>query len=66
MIITLNGSTEQVPELCTASQLVAELGLTDKRIALEVNREIIPRSEYSQYRLASGDEVEIVSAVGGG
>ena len=66
MFITLNGATEKVPEHCTAAELVLQLGLASKRIALEVNREIVPRSEYPQHQLAPGDQVEIVHAIGGG
>ena len=66
MRITINGEEQQVPEGLTASELVERIGLADQRIALEVNREIVPRSEYAQTRLAEGDRVEIVRAIGGG
>jgi sulfur carrier protein len=46
--------------------LVAELGLGARRIAVEVNRDIIPRDEYTNYRLRPGDTIEIVQFVGGG
>jgi thiamine biosynthesis protein ThiS len=50
----------------TLADLVAELGLGTKRIAVEVNRDIIPREDYATCRLNAGDEIEIVHFVGGG
>jgi thiamine biosynthesis protein ThiS len=50
----------------TLADLVAELSLGAKRIAVEVNRDIIPREEYAHCRLNAGDEIEIVHFVGGG
>ncbi len=66
MNIYLNGEARQVPERCTAQQLVDELGLAGKRIAMEVNREIIPRSGYGEHVLQPEDSIEIVHAIGGG
>ncbi|MFO7593804.1 MAG: sulfur carrier protein ThiS [Pseudomonadota bacterium] len=66
MKIYLNGEARQVPDNCSAAQLVEELGLTDKRIAMEVNMEIVPRSGYDSHTLSEGDKVEIVHAIGGG
>ena len=53
-------------EIVTVAQLVESLDLTGKRIAIEKNGEIIPRSQHAETRLASGDRLEIVVAVGGG
>jgi len=50
----------------TLADLAAELGLGEKRIAVEVNRDIIPREEYANCHLRDGDEIEIVHFVGGG
>jgi thiamine biosynthesis protein ThiS len=50
----------------TIAALVEELGLGNKRIAVEVNRDIIPRDEYADCALKADDEVEIVHFVGGG
>lgn len=50
----------------TLADLVVELGLRAKRIAVEVNRDIIPREEYALRRLKTDDEIEIVHFVGGG
>lgn len=64
--ITLNGSERQVPAACTLSQLIEQLGHTGKRIAIERNGEIVPRSQHAQTALLAGDKLEIVVAVGGG
>jgi len=66
MEIVLNGTATEVPDGATAAELVEQLGLTGKRIAMEVNREILPRSRYAEQPLAPGDQVEIVHAIGGG
>lgn len=50
----------------TVARLLEELELADKRVAVEVNQEIVPRSRYQAYRLRSADRVEIVRAIGGG
>lgn len=66
MEITLNGETRQIPDDTTAAQLVKLLELTGKRMAMEVNQEIVPRSTYDQHVLCNGDKIEIVGAIGGG
>lgn len=64
--ITLNGSEQQVPAAWTLSQLIEQLGHAGKRIAIERNGEIVPRSQHGQTSLLAGDKLEIVVAVGGG
>ena len=66
MHIFINGESREVPPEYTAALLVEELGLTGRRIAMEVNQEIVPRSTYNAHVLQNGDKVEIVHAVGGG
>ena len=66
MQIIVNGEQREVNEGLTAAQLVEEMQITGKRIAMEVNLEIVPRSRYAEYTFKSGDKVEIVHAVGGG
>jgi sulfur carrier protein len=66
MDIIVNGETRAVPEGFTAAQLVESLSLAGRRIAMEVNQEIVPRSTYAQHVFETGDTVEIVHAVGGG
>lgn len=66
MKLFLNGKTEQFEQPLTAAQLVENLGLQGKRIAMEVNQEIVPRSSYDSFQLSENDRVEIINAVGGG
>jgi sulfur carrier protein len=66
MNIIVNGSTRDVPDNLSAGELLGDLGLGDKRLALEVNEAIVPRSSFDSYRLKPGDRVEIVHAIGGG
>lgn len=66
MDIIVNGTRRTVPADYTAAQLVEALALGGRRIAMEVNEEIVPRSRYPQYRFTPGDRIEIVHAVGGG
>ena len=66
MTVRLNGEERSCHEGLTVADLVAELGLGKRRVAVEVNREIIPREEYAQHRLQPGDVIEVVHFVGGG
>lgn len=66
MQIQVNGEALEVKESATLADLTEQLQLTEKRIAIELNLEIIPRSEHAVTRLSSGDRVEIVHAIGGG
>ncbi len=64
--IVVNGEARPLPSPATIAALVAELGLADRRIAVERNGAIVPRSRHGDEPLAHGDRVEIVVAVGGG
>jgi thiazole synthase len=64
--VTINGQARTLPETLTVSDLVRQLGHDPRRIAVEVNREVVPAARHGQHRLASGDAVEIVTLVGGG
>lgn len=64
--ITVNGETRRFPDPLTVAGLTDQLGLTGKRIAVEKNGEIVPKSQHAATPLASGDKLEIVVAVGGG
>jgi sulfur carrier protein len=64
--ITLNGTPREFPAPLTFAQLLDELELAGKRLAVERNGEIVPRSSFGQSRLADGDRIEVVIAVGGG
>jgi thiazole synthase len=66
MNIQLNGETRRIREARTVADLVAELGLDGRRLAVEHNGEIVPGGERPKRRLADGDRVEIVHAIGGG
>ena len=66
MHIQINGTATDMPDALSARELVERLELGGKRIALEINGEIIPRSGYAQHHLKDGDRVEIVHAIGGG
>ena len=66
MNIQLNGDLKQFDDNLTAAGLVDKLGLQGRRIAMEVNREIVPRSHYETFQLKDNDKVEIIHAVGGG
>lgn len=65
MEITLNGAAHPVREGASLEELVAQLQLTG-RFAIERNGQIVPRSRYGETRLAEGDRLEIVQAIGGG
>jgi len=62
----INGEAQTLAEGVTIADLVNRLGLNQRRIAVELNREIIAREEYASLVLADGDHVEIVHFVGGG
>ena len=66
MDILLNDERRELAGDCTLAQLLDEAGYADRRVAVEVNREIVPRSRHAGHRLADGDRVEIVHAIGGG
>ena len=64
--IHVNGAQRPLAASQSVADLVRELELEGKRIAVEVNGEIVPRSRYAHTPLGAGDRVEIVGAVGGG
>ena len=64
--LVINGEPRSFPAQLTLSQLVESQDLAGKRIAIEKNGEIVPRSQHASTSLASGDRLEIVVAVGGG
>lgn len=66
MKLIINGKAEQLPEGMSAAQLIEHLHLTNERLAMEVNREIVPRSSFESHILAADDQIEIVRAIGGG
>ncbi len=64
--ILLNGAPREFPAPLTLAQLLDELALAGRRLAVERNGEIVPRSELGQARVSDGDRIELVVAVGGG
>ena len=66
MQIIVNGEPREVAAGLTAAQLVVLLELGGRRLAMEINREILPRSQYAEHVLRAGDHIEIVQAIGGG
>jgi len=64
--ITLNGTTRSISRPMCVSDLLREFGLEPRKIAVERNLEIVPRSTYDQVMVDSGDRLEIVKFVGGG
>lgn len=64
--LQINGVARQFPAPLTVAGLIEQLGYTGKRIAIERNGEIIPKSQHAATALADGDSLEIVVAVGGG
>ncbi len=66
MEIVLNGEPTDVPDRLSVADLIQRLSLENKRLALELNREIVPRSCYDEVTIKPGDAIEIVHAIGGG
>ncbi len=64
--VSINGASRQFPQAISIAALIEEMGLTGRRIALERNGEIVPRSQFAAQQIAEGDKLEIVVAVGGG
>ena len=64
--LVINGDPRSFPAPLTLAQLIESQDLAGKRIAVEKNGEIVPRSQHASTLLASGDRLEIVVAVGGG
>lgn len=66
LALTVNGEPRDFPGPMSVAELVAVLGLETAKVAVELNREIVPRSTYAAVRLGSGDSLEIVHFIGGG
>ncbi len=64
--ITLNGAPRELAAPVNFTQLLEDLELAGKRLAVERNGEIVPRSRFGDERVAEGDRIEVVIAVGGG
>ena len=66
MKVYINGETQEYPENGCVTDIIEKMGLTGKRIAVELNQEILPFDQYGQRTLQEGDRLEIVHAIGGG
>jgi len=64
--IVINGQSRGVAEGLTVAELLEELNLADKHVAVEVNLELVPHHQHTGRKLAAGDKLEIVTLVGGG
>jgi len=66
MKIVVNGQERALAAPVTVAALLDELGMAGKRVAVEVNQEIVPRSRHMEFQLNDCDRVEVVFAIGGG
>ena len=66
MHIQLNGESFELPDGETVAGLITRLELTGRRVAVELNLDIVPRSQHADTPLSDGDNVEVVHAIGGG
>jgi thiamine biosynthesis protein ThiS len=66
MRLIINGETREFPEAPNLSRLLDQLGMKPDRVAVELNRDLIPRERWPLTPLAEGDQLEIVHFVGGG
>lgn len=66
MQVQLNGETIEVAPNVTVAKMLADLDVQTNQIAVEVNLEVVPRTEHASFTLHEGDSIEIVTLVGGG
>ncbi|WP_424814228.1 sulfur carrier protein ThiS [Roseococcus sp. YIM B11640] len=66
MALTVNGEPREVPPGTSVATLLAGIGLAERKVAVERNLEIVPRSQYATTMLSAGDAIEIVHFIGGG
>lgn len=64
--IILNGKDKQLDDKTSIAQLLETLAMSEKRLAVEVNQQIVPRGDFASHLLKEQDKVEIVQAIGGG
>jgi len=66
MQVFINGKQQDVPDCLSMAGLVDLLGLSGKRLAIESNEDLVPRSRFDAHLISPGDRIEIVHAIGGG
>jgi len=64
--IVVNSKPQELPEAATVADLIEQMKLGEKRVAVEVNTELVTKTEWKSHRLKDGDKVEVVTFVGGG
>ena len=64
--LKINGEARSFDAPLTIAELIAQLGLQHRQLAVEVNREIVPRSRHDSHQLQEQDAIELVQAIGGG
>ena len=64
--VEINGEPQRVAAGCTLTALLSRLEVGERRVAVAINREVIPRSEFDDVQLRDGDRIEVLEAVGGG
>ncbi len=64
--ITINGEAKTFDNALTVAELVLAMGLAGRAVAVEVNRELVPKKAHASTKLQEGDQVEVVTLVGGG
>ncbi len=64
--IELNGEARVITDSDNVQDLIDALSLTNQALAVAVNREVVPRAKWREYRFAVGDKVDVVRAIGGG
>lgn len=66
MHVTINAEPQTIPDDSSVADLIDFLQLQNKRLAIEINKELVPRSHFATHQLADNDTIEIVQAIGGG
>jgi sulfur carrier protein len=66
MLLYINGEQREFPDGLTVAALVAQLGMKQDRVAVELNLDIVPRTQWETITLKNGDRLEVVHFVGGG
>lgn len=66
MKITVNGESKELSDGRTVAELVREMGLAGRAVAVEVNQQVVPKRQHAEATLRDGDVVELVTLVGGG
>jgi thiamine biosynthesis protein ThiS len=66
MKIHVNGEPREIAARSTVAEMLVELGVTQPHVAVELNREVVPRAQLAETELRDGDRLEVVTLVGGG